>query len=644
MEEFEKLAVRALEELKKREPSDFILQISRHTYRLLAEYLEANSIEYSYDAAMTWLSETQSGLSSNYYALKKAAIQRLDTMMRTNTLKFYPVRKVQLQQPLDSEFEQVMAEYYRGKSPETVINMQRQGKHFLGYLQAEFMITSISEIDYGMVISYYDSISSRQDICKPFITIKLEIVRRVLEYCCRHCGFPPGYTMLVDKLSDGKRYVWEDIDAETRSRIVLNQETDADSLDLEQYRAAETAFLLVLDERRYSESGKFPYREILDMLCLFLEMNSYRYTGTTAGIWCSAVQSSLDQLLRNEANRVLTQFEEYLKTGTFDSSAVYHTAPRRMDLLPEWCRLPLCSFLQQKAAENKADSTLHQYRSSSVRFCEYLVSTGLTSFSDLSVETVKNFNRTDSHDTPAGKSAYNGMIRKFLKYLEEEGLLSQDNLYHALPGVCVHEETLISTLSPDEIALVMKHTSPEDDTISLRDKAILLIGLKMGIRPGDILGLKLEDIDWDRETFRFVQQKTRVEVELPAPPEVLDALFRYLMDERPVSKSRNVFISVKAPYAPLACNKGIIRSLQQILPERAGDGSGAQILRRTFATERLRDGAGLEKVAALLGHTGTSATHRYLSLDGERMSRCAMSLDESGIPYRGGSLWSGGTV
>ena len=49
-----------------------------------------------------------------------------------------------------------------------------------------------------------------------------------------------------------------------------------------------------------------------------------------------------------------------------------------------------------------------------------------------------------------------------------------------------------------------------DGRLSLRKKAMLLLGLKMGMRSSDIVKLKIDDVDWNTASIRFVQEKTAV--------------------------------------------------------------------------------------------------------------------------------------
>ena len=66
----------------------------------------------------------------------------------------------------------------------------------------------------------------------------------------------------------------------------------------------------------------------------------------------------------------------------------------------------------------------------------------------------------------------------------------------------------------------------------MRDKAILLLLARLGLRASDVVDLKLDDIDWSRGTFNVVG-KSRHEAKLPLPQDVGDAILDYLQRARP---------------------------------------------------------------------------------------------------------------
>jgi integrase len=74
-----------------------------------------------------------------------------------------------------------------------------------------------------------------------------------------------------------------------------------------------------------------------------------------------------------------------------------------------------------------------------------------------------------------------------------------------------------------------------------------------------------------------------------------------------------------------------------MLPERKNvKGGGFHVTRRTFATNLLRNHAGIDEVMDALGHRDPTSVMMYLLLDDERSRKCGLSLDSLGILIEGG--------
>ncbi len=130
------------------------------------------------------------------------------------------------------------------------------------------------------------------------------------------------------------------------------------------------------------------------------------------------------------------------------------------------------------------------------------------------------------------------------------------------------------------------------------------------MRAGDVAGLHLDDIDWDRAVIR-VSGKSRREAELPLPQDVGDSLRDYILEARPRNNERNVFLCCRASYRPLSSNR-ISGSVVSRAIKRAGirgvGPTSSHLFRFSAATNLLRDGAPLEAIGTLLRHRSADAT------------------------------------
>ena len=171
-----------------------------------------------------------------------------------------------------------------------------------------------------------------------------------------------------------------------------------------------------------------------------------------------------------------------------------------------------------------------------------------------------------------------------------------------------------------------------DTPHGIRDKAILLLLTRLGLRGGDILTMRLSDIEWAQGSLR-VRGKGRREVRLPLPQDAGDALLSYFDQVRPLSDSDRVFLRLHAPFRPFAKSCTVSQIVQRAL-ERAGiadaPSRGANLLRHSAATSLLRAGSSLDSVGAVLRHQSPDTTAHYAKVD-------VQMLREIAQPWPGGA-------
>jgi len=159
----------------------------------------------------------------------------------------------------------------------------------------------------------------------------------------------------------------------------------------------------------------------------------------------------------------------------------------------------------------------------------------------------------------------------------------------------------------------------------IRDKAILLLLARLGLRAGDILGMRLDDIGWNEGTLR-VRGKGRQEVQLPLPQDAGDALLDYLEKARPVVDYDRIFLRSSAPYRPFAAPCAISDVVRLALTRaRITDppSRGGNLLRHSTATAMLRGGATLDAIGSVLRHRSPNTTAHYAKVDVAMLLRIA---------------------
>ena len=220
-------------------------------------------------------------------------------------------------------------------------------------------------------------------------------------------------------------------------------------------------------------------------------------------------------------------------------------------------------------------------------------------------------------------------LRSLLRYLQAQGWCGA-SLVAAVPRIAHWRlSSLPKGLGEDQVREFLS-TFDQSKATGLRDRAMALLQLILGLRVSEVASLHLDDLDWRTGTVRIGAGKGRDPRELPLPVPVGEALVRYLRDGRPPSRCRNVFVRHKgACGSPVstALIRGVMRLAYAKVRgcERLG---GTHVLRHTAATRMLQHGATLKEIADVLGHRSIQTTTIYAKVDLGSLSDVALPWPE----------------
>jgi site-specific recombinase XerD len=220
-------------------------------------------------------------------------------------------------------------------------------------------------------------------------------------------------------------------------------------------------------------------------------------------------------------------------------------------------------------------------------------------------------------------------LRAFLRFLASEGRCRPD-LHRAVPTIA---HWRLSDLPRYIAAADVERVIASCDATKahgVRDRAILLLLARLGLRAGDIVAMRLCDLDWDEGTVR-VRGKGRKDVRLPLPQDAGDALLEYLVHARPAADTDRVFLCAQAPIRPFA-STCVVSDVVRLALRRAGitdpPSKGAHLLRHSAATTMLREGVSLDVIASVLRHGSTETTAYYAKVDVNLLQQVAQPWPE----------------
>jgi integrase/recombinase XerD len=218
-------------------------------------------------------------------------------------------------------------------------------------------------------------------------------------------------------------------------------------------------------------------------------------------------------------------------------------------------------------------------------------------------------------------------VRMFLRFLIATGCC-EPGLDQAIPTIAHWRLSSLPRYLPPETIEGIIAACDTSTPLGLRDKAIILLMARLGLRAGDVAGLRLSDLDWPQGTV-VVMGKGRRETRLPLPQEVGEALLQYLETVRPPIDGDKVFITICAPWLPIS-RQAVGHTAARAI-RRAGIDApflGAHLFRHSAATAMLRQGASLQAISAVLRHRSIETTAIYAKVDRQLLQEIVVPWPE----------------
>jgi len=237
-----------------------------------------------------------------------------------------------------------------------------------------------------------------------------------------------------------------------------------------------------------------------------------------------------------------------------------------------------------------------------VRFCS---SIGVTDAQQITAQHVRLF-LLKLQDTCQRVSVYNNYrsIRRFFAWMVEEGVL------RSTPMTSIHiRKPPDKIIQPFKLDHIRDFLALCDDKkfLGARNKAIILTFVDTGLRLSELVNIQIKDIDFDRETIKVMGKGAKERV-VRIGKNTQRAMLRYLL----MRNDGLPCLWVSEERRPLT-HWGVELMIHK-LGRRAGFTGvrcSPHTFRHTSATQSLRNGAGLEQVKSLLGHSTLYMTMRY---------------------------------
>lgn len=283
-------------------------------------------------------------------------------------------------------------------------------------------------------------------------------------------------------------------------------------------------------------------------------------------------------------------------------------------------------FLEYLEIEkNRSKKTLENYNHYLSRF---LTLTKINQPAQITDEIVRRFRLQLNRQEEAGDKYLKKVtqnyhiiaLRAFLKYLVKRDIKT-------LPAEKIElgkqEEREVSFLEPEELKKLV--SSPSGGSlVALRDRAILETLFSTGLRVSELCALNTDDVDLGRGEFSVRGKGRKIRVVFLSDTAVA-ALKTYIDKRKDVDEALLIRIPKNEGFEKYDKLRLTPRSIQRIIKKYSiiagiiGKKITPHILRHSFATDLLRNGADIRSVQALLGHASVTTTQIYTHITDKQL-------------------------
>jgi integrase len=297
-------------------------------------------------------------------------------------------------------------------------------------------------------------------------------------------------------------------------------------------------------------------------------------------------------------------------------------------LLPEF-KSVIDYYCEAEKKRGKKITTIYTESHNASTFFLSLQKKGIDSLVKITEEAVLSIFMS-SDEIQLRSYSYKQNISAVLKACIPYHQLTCDRILAFLPALRNTRKN-IQYLTSEEIQKIKEVLTNDENSLTLRDKAIGMLAFYTGLRGCDIAGLTLNAINWDIDLIYITQQKTEVPLELPLTAVVGNAIYDYLKSERPRTENSYIFISQNKPYDRFSSRSigNVAARIMKVadIRQSKGDRKGFHIFRHHFAITLLENGISQPVISKTLGHTSPNSLDAYLCADFPHLKECSISIE-----------------
>ena len=285
------------------------------------------------------------------------------------------------------------------------------------------------------------------------------------------------------------------------------------------------------------------------------------------------------------------------------------------------------TFLREQ--QNLADKSIICARYHCLKFLHHLDAIGIRSVRNIKPIIVQQFLQNGiPHFSKSQIRCRSWALKKFFLYLKSLGKIQTDFSNILITPRIYRRQHCPRFLTGEEIQAVLSSVDRRT-SIGKRDYAMILLLSTYGLRGGEVVKLKLEDIEWRTDIIHIRGRKAGNNSVYPLTTAVGASILSYLKKARPPNNHRPIFLSWKAPHNPIS--RSALACIVNKYLNLAGltvDGGSTHLFRYSCAQRLFEDEFSVKIIADYLGHRDLRSTQRYMKIDVKHLREVAMNSFE----------------
>lgn len=276
------------------------------------------------------------------------------------------------------------------------------------------------------------------------------------------------------------------------------------------------------------------------------------------------------------------------------------------------------------------ESTIRKRITKGACFLLHFQNLGYASLENITEQHVISY-FTDKNGNLMLSSTYKREIASILNADLGDHSENAKRLLQFLPAIQNRRKN-IKYLTSEESALIRRALSDTENELTYRERAVGTLLFFTGLRAGDVANLRLSEIDWMQEQITLTQRKTGYPIIIPLSACVGNALYDYIVNERPQTQDDHVFLWCLPPYNPIDSTSIWPLSAKVYkaagVRQARGERRGSHLFRHHLATHLAQQGVAQPVISDMLGHEDPHSLDHYLSADITHLRQCALSIEE----------------